>query len=426
MTGNQKHTEMAPVLQSMKEYISNHYTDELLDEIVGAMSLNLVEGLDVDCKAAEIIIDHEGTELVRAEMWRVDRTHLIADCRMRVKFGLSRNGSLPHHMIRYINFSAEIVLDNGIVLRKGIKDFSIYALPDRKLPKLTKYLVPILTYDEMEVMVLELLHKYLGDEALADREHGAARLAEAMGLQIKHVSLYKNHFTSAVLYLKSGKARVIASGTCGSAADDEPFKEITIPAKTILINDNREHAGDDDKEIYHECGHYEWHSMFFELQNLHAADLKLLHYQEADKASKPAEKDIRWVERQASFVGIAAMFPRPVFSPIVNMFWKEVAESNDNLGHKIATIISRIATEKQKARSLIKTRMLTMGSVGAKGALNFVDGKYISDFAFDRDSLSAGETFVIDRAQFTELYEHDAAFRELINSHQFIYADGHI
>ena len=39
-----------------------------------------------------------------------------------------------------------------------------------------------------------------------------------------------------------------------------------------------------ERAIYHECGHYEWHSMFFELQELHSADLKLLEYQEADKA----------------------------------------------------------------------------------------------------------------------------------------------
>lgn len=55
-----------------------------------------------------------------------------------------------------------------------------------------------------------------------------------------------------------------------------------------------------------------------------------------DDASKPAEKDIRWVERQASFVGIAAMFPRPVFEPMVRKYWKEVANNQDNLGQKLA------------------------------------------------------------------------------------------
>ena len=150
------------------------------------------------------------------------------------------------------------------------------------------------------------------------------------------------------------------------------------------------------------------------LQNLHASDLRMLDYQEADDASKPAEKDIRWVERQASFVGIAAMFPRPVFEPMVGKYWKEVANNQDNLGQKLAGIISKIASDKQKARSIIKTRMITMGTSGAKGALNYIDGHYIANFAFDADSLSSGETFVISRSQFTEMYEKDAHFREVI------------
>ena len=49
MSTKSKPVEMAPVLQGLKEYLANHYMDDLLEEIKAAMSLNLVEGLDVDC-----------------------------------------------------------------------------------------------------------------------------------------------------------------------------------------------------------------------------------------------------------------------------------------------------------------------------------------------------------------------------------------
>ena len=276
-------------------------------------------------------------------------------------------------------------------------------------------------------MVLQLLRRYIGEHAaMTYQENGATALAEAMGLKIKRVSLYRNHHTSAILYFKEGHARVVASGAIGSATDDEGFQDMTVPEKTILINENRLYQGDMEREIYHECGHYEWHSMFFELQELHAADLRLLKYAEADKHSKPAEKDVRWVERQASFVGIAAMFPRPVITPLVNKYWVEVANTQVNLGQKISNVIYQIASDKQKSKSLIKTRLITMGSVGAKGAYNFVDGKYIEPFAFNPDNLCSNDTFVISRSQFTALYETDADFRNLISTHQYIYADGHV
>ena len=173
---------------------------------------------------------------------------------------------------------------------------------------------------------------------------------QRQGLKIMHVSLYRNHHTAAILYFKDGYTRVVASGATGTGTDDEPFQELAIPAKTIIINENRLHQGDLEREIYHECGHYEWHAMFFELQQLHAADLHLLEYTETDKASKPAEKDIRWVERQASFVGIAAMFPRPVSTPLVHRYWSEVANSQDNLGQKISSVIHSISAEQQKPK----------------------------------------------------------------------------
>ena len=422
-----KSAEMAPVLQSMQDYICNHFTDELMDEVSSAVSLGLVEDLDIDAEGGKPVVQRNESKIIRTEFWRLDCTKLLADIKMRVKIGVSRDHGVPHYVVRYVNFSAQFTLDGGITLHQGIRELTTCCLPERKLPKLSKYLVPVLSYDEMEIMVLQLLRKYRGEQAvLTFQENGATALAQAMGLEIRRVSLYRNHHTAAILYPRERHARVVASGASGSATDDEPFQDMTIPAKTIVLNENRLRQGDIEREIYHECGHYEWHSMFFELQALHAADLRLLEYAEADKASKPAEKDIKWVERQASFVGIAAMFPRPIITPLVNRYWGEVANLQDNLGHKISSVIYRIASEKQKPKSLIKTRLITMGSVGAKGAFNFVDGKYIQPFAFHPDNLGPNDTFVISRSQFTEMYEQDSDFRDLIDTHQYIYADGHV
>ena len=371
-----KNSDVAPVLQSMQDYISNHYVDELLDEVSAAIQLQLVENLEIDAKGGNFVLDRNESKIIRTDLWRKGRTRLLADIRMRIKIGVSHKGNIPRYYVRYINFSAEFTLNGGITLHQGIRELSTFCLPERNLPKLSKYLVPVLTYDEMEVMVLQMLRKYKGEQAaLTYQENGAIALAQAMGLKIMHVSLYRNHHTAAILYFKDGYTRVVASRATGTGTDDEPFQELAIPANTIVVNENRLHQGDLEREIYHECGHYEWHAMFFELQQLHAADLRLLEYTETDKASKPAEKDIRWVERQASFVGIAAMFPRPVITPLVHRYWREVANSQDNLGQKISSVIHRISAEKQKPKSVIKTRLITLGSAGAKGAFNFVDGK---------------------------------------------------
>lgn len=384
-----KSAEMAPVLQSMQDYICNHFTDELMDEVSSAVSLGLVEDLDIDAEGGKPVVQRNESKIIRTEFWRLDCTKLLADIKMRVKIGVSRDHGVPHYVVRYVNFSAQFTLDGGITLHQGIRELTTCCLPERKLPKLSKYLVPVLSYDEMEIMVLQLLRKYRGEQAvLTFQENGATALAQAMGLEIRRVSLYRNHHTAAILYLREGHARVVASGASGSATDDEPFQDMTIPAKTIVLNENRLRQGDIEREIYHECGHYEWHSMFFELQALHAADLRLLEYAEADKASKPAEKDIKWVERQASFVGIAAMFPRPIITPLVNRYWGEVANLQDNLGHKISSVIYRIASEKQKPKSLIKTRLITMGLLEPRGLSTLSMANTFSHLPFIRITLA--------------------------------------
>lgn len=39
---------VAPVLQNMQDYISNHYMDELLDEVCAGIELGIVENLEMD------------------------------------------------------------------------------------------------------------------------------------------------------------------------------------------------------------------------------------------------------------------------------------------------------------------------------------------------------------------------------------------
>lgn len=233
MSEQGKKKAVAPVLQNMQDYISNHYMDELLDEVCAGIELGIVENLEIDVSNGKVVVDRNDSKIVRTDLWWKDRTHLLADIRMRTKIGLSQDSGIPRYYVRYINFSAEFTLDGGITLHPGIKELSTCCLPERKFPRLSKYLVPVLTYDEMEIMVLQLLRRYIGEHAaMTYQEKGATALAEAMGLKIKRVSLYRNHHTSAILYFKEGHARVVASGAIGSATDDEGFQDMTVPEKT--------------------------------------------------------------------------------------------------------------------------------------------------------------------------------------------------
>ena len=102
-----KSAEMAPVLQSMQDYICNHFTDELMDEVSSAVSLGLVEDLDIDAEGGKPVVQRNESKIIRTEFWRLDCTKLLADIKMRVKIGVSRDHGIPHYVVRYVNFSAD-------------------------------------------------------------------------------------------------------------------------------------------------------------------------------------------------------------------------------------------------------------------------------------------------------------------------------
>ena len=418
---------MVPELQTMQEYINNHFFDELMDELEAAVKLGMVQGLEVDLSKGEPTFLRKDSALVRCNLWREDRTTLLVDFLVRMKIGVPQERKIPKYEVHRFYFSARFRFNDGIQFIPGVHGLSVHQPGERNLPVMSKYLVPVLSYHDMELMVVDMLKKYLGPKAAECFQFdGAKRLLAAIGLKTIHEKLYKNAHTSSMLFFKEGKIRVCLSD------DNKQFTEVSIPANTIFLNRSSSSlcAGDDFARcVYHECWHYEWHNMFYELQSLHASDLHLLKYTEteAEKASKPAMKDIRWIERQASFVSLAMMFPSPMFLPEARKHWIAVAGyRNQNMGDKYAYVIRSIAMQYQEPKSYVRARLINLGADGAKGAYNYVDGSYIKPFAFDSDETCRFDTFVISRSEFTDLYAEDENFRNFVQSHSFIYVDGHV
>lgn len=93
---------------------------------------------------------------------------------------------------------------------------------------------------------------------------------------------------------------------------------------------------------------------------------------------------------------------------------------------KLDMIARSISEERDWPRFRVRTRLIQMGYVEAKGALNYVDGAYIEPFAFSRDKGMGQYSFVIDRENVIALYQADAPFRSLLRSGEYVYVDGHL
>ena len=96
-----------------------------------------------------------------------------------------------------------------------------------------------------------------------------------MHLSVISLPLHKRGDTKSIIFFHEGTVLIQPDRAPGEHNDPPPVEE-HVPANTIVINTHTEGGMGNDLDIYHECIHYEWHYLFYRLQDMHNNDLKQL------------------------------------------------------------------------------------------------------------------------------------------------------
>lgn len=204
---NEAKVEMVPMLQDMRTYITNHYWSEILCEVEEQLP-GFKAQMPPWTQGTQLFLHHEESKIVKADFWRRSRTKMSADLYVRLKIGASKNGELPRYFVENMYLSTDFVLD-GTIQWLPESTVLLDECPEREgWTKLSKYLMPIFSYDDMELQVQNMLKTYLGETAVTAYQPRAAwKLAKAMELQISSAPLFKNRRTEAILFFQAGIAR---------------------------------------------------------------------------------------------------------------------------------------------------------------------------------------------------------------------------
>ena len=412
-----KETALIPQVQSMREYILLHYKRAIIDELCRRISNEYAtEMMDAPVSAIE-----DTGRILHMEFWRESFISLIAEVRLSIDL-MTRDEIVSQEYIMEIYFDME----EGIAYRYGtIRPYN-RSLTTEPLPNnrwlLSEYLIPILRKDEIEEGAEALLAQYYHEALTGSGKHSAFVLAERMGLQVMYLALHGRIRTLSILFFCTGEVEVK-----DDARKDEPAYMVHIPANTIVINTNAVHKDHSQLEVYHECIHYDWHYMFYRLQDIHNNDVKQLNLRRiACKKTKRPENPLKWMEWQARRGSFGLMMPLSHMRPTVSKEMERWTGMNFHAGEKMERVARGISHEHELPKFRVRARLIQMGYVGAKGALNYVDGRYILPFAFSTENGAGNYTFVIDRRSAYIEYERSPEFRERISSGQYIYVDGHL
>lgn len=205
-----------------------------------------------------------------------------------------------------------------------------------------------------------------------------------------------------------------------------PEKKI-IPANTIVVNTNLVRKDYSAFHIYHECIHYQLHYMFFRLQEMGSNDVRLIKAIEAiQEDNKGYSNPIYFMEKQTNRGAFALMMPA---GDMTSMIAEECSKADNcrHFGEQFEIAGKAISKRLRLPHFRVRARMIQLGFIEAKGALNYADRKLIQPFAFNIDSWRTGEqTFVLNSRTSKALYSSSDDFRAILDSGEYIYADGHI
>ena len=90
------------------------------------------------------------------------------------------------------------------------------------------------------------------------------------------------------------------------------------------------------------------------------------------------------------------MMPMSFIRPEIKAGLSEQASSHAHLGKKLDRIARSIADCYELPKYRVRARLIQMGHIEAKGALNYLDDHYVTPFCFSKDNGNGNYTFFIN------------------------------
>ena len=291
------------------------------------------------------------------------------------------------------------------VLNDGMKNFKITSVEEYIKEEfdgrnnLSRSLLPYLYVKDADDVAEQFLREYCPAALEEPMRLPAVEVASNMGLEIYSAPLENN--ICGKIYFDPATVKIYKK---------YPLPDLTetnISAGTILIDPNCK-FGTLSNTIIHECVHWKWHKLFFEMKKLLTKDPVSMPYKESGSSSKAGSKatEIDWIEWQANELAPKILMPASMTRKYIKDKFaalRRTTPENVRDAEVFQQTIASTAAFFNVSKSSAKLRAAELGFEQANGVFVYVDGKYIKPFSFDKNALGKNETFVIDSVSAAKL-----------------------
>ena len=374
------------------------------------------------------VINHEVCDFKGVTFWKIDRENFWADIEVELKLRSTTGICVWKGFLEcWCSFD-----DDGFSM--SVENLTASSDHEKEgYVRLSPFLVPYMTNGQMDGFGEWVWKEYGFEKALRNPSlRNATELARRMGLTVRYLDVYEHRNMDSIIFFQAGdlvcgedRIEKDGNGNEKRIKTGHPTTE-RIPANTIVVNTNRIRRDYSAFNIYHECIHYLLHYMFFRLQAMGSNDVRQYKIVETEiEAGKNLSDPIYFMEKQADRGAYGLMLPITDTHARILEEGKKVTKYK-NQGEKFETIGKALSIQLGMPHFRMRARMVQLGFIEAKGALNYVDRKLIRPFGFSPEAWEESDVTFVIKEDTTYGLRKAMMPSALMESGKYIYADGHV
>ncbi|MBB4825012.1 DNA-binding XRE family transcriptional regulator [Sporosarcina luteola] len=416
-------------MRSFKDVIQEQYYDEILKGLA-----NFVEENPSQLESqSNFVLEPDEASLEGFEIKWINITgapnnclyfDVIVSAEIQIAETVKRNRETDG-LIQWFRISCTSILEDGLQ-EFDVTDISVYMKQrESKGNRLSEYLVPIISKDELDWVAEGFLKKYFPVALEKPMKVPARKIAKIMGLKVAEVHITQLGTIFGQIYFSDSRIKFydIETGT---------YKKAKVKRGTILIDPDvffMRNIGSLNNTIIHECVHWDLHRKFFELEKMYNREARAISCQVREGAKPEKNRTpLDWMEWQANALAPRILLPEKQTRVKIEELIAKYKKCNEK-GHSYSifeAVVTELSEFYEVSKVAAKIRMIDLGYKQAIGVFNYIDEQYVPGHSFDKVALKNNQTFSISAEDVLYEYATKPAFTKLIDSGDFLYVNAHV
>ncbi|HGA3755626.1 TPA: XRE family transcriptional regulator [Streptococcus agalactiae] len=325
---------------------------------------------------------------------------------------------------KFVSVYAEVELD------AGIKNFRIYntefksdQYKNSRNLKLSKDWVPYIRKKDFDDIAEKFLRKYYPQALTQPTPVPVETIVSEMGLSIHQEKLTIDNSVFGKMVFKDTDVEVI---------EDEQLVSKHFNKGSILVDKDvvfKRNVGSYNNTVIHECVHWELHKVFHEVKMVLDKDhSQVSSWTEENLADSSMWTSLDWMEWQANGIAPRILMPKVQTRIKIRELFQTLTLVNPDISRSelVQEVVDNLATFFEVSRQAAKIRMIDLGFKEANGVYNYLDDRYMHNFAFELEAFDKGSSYTITSNDLCFEYCFNESFRQIIDRNIFIYVDNHL